>query len=326
MPLVRHLPLQFAAVREDPRVEARVLREFATAPAASRRALLIASAGCTALYLQQQLPDLHLELLDPNPAQLQHVERKRRALADFDPARFDVDTRAGTGLHECGNFERLFRLLRASLDEFVIPAEERRRRLELGARADDWRDVVEHAYWPSAFAAAFSDDLLIATFGPDAVQHAERGSYPAYFRRRIELGLAADDRGDNPWLHHVLLGHYLPRRSAWPPYLQNAPVTLPQLPTHRASLLDAPPFGRFDFVQLSNVMDWMAPAACRALAERLCREMRPGTAILWRQLNNERDLTGLFRPAFTFDERRDAELTRTERSLFYNRVHHGVRQ
>jgi len=78
-------------------------------------------------------------------------------------------------------------------------------------------------------------------------------------------------------------------------------------------------------VQLSNVMDWMDQPSCRRLAERLRDELRPGAAILWRQLNNSRDLVGHFAPDFAFDAARDASLTAAERSLFYNRVHLGVR-
>ncbi|MHC4377285.1 MAG: DUF3419 family protein, partial [Planctomycetota bacterium] len=71
-------PLQFAVVREDPRVEFAVLERH---PA--RRALLVASGGCTALALAARLPELELTLVDPNPAQLQWVERKVEGLASL---------------------------------------------------------------------------------------------------------------------------------------------------------------------------------------------------------------------------------------------------
>jgi S-adenosylmethionine-diacylglycerol 3-amino-3-carboxypropyl transferase len=309
--------LQFAVVREDPRIEQRALGAIG-----ARSALLIASGGCTALYLRAALPELALELIDPNPAQLAHVDQKRQALTDFVPAAFNVGDADPGGPSECGNFERLFRLFRSALDLFVVSADERARRC-----ADphaDWSDVIAHRHWPAAFASAFADELLVAMFGPDAVQHATPGSYPGYFRRRIEHGLTADDRCTNPWLHHVLLGCYRDEPAAWPPYLQQRPRDLSPFRTHDGSLLDVASFAPFDFVQLSNVMDWMAPDACRALADRLVRELRPGAGVLWRQLNNERDLTGHFAPAFVFDAARDAALTRDERSLFYNRVHFGI--
>ena len=87
---MRDNPIQFAVVREDPRLEIQVLRRH---PA--RRALLIASGGCTALTLASVWPNLGVTLLDPNPAQLDLVERKISALTREDDAarrrRFNVN-------------------------------------------------------------------------------------------------------------------------------------------------------------------------------------------------------------------------------------------
>jgi len=316
-------PVQFAVVREDPRIEELVIREQG-----SRNALLIASGGCTALHLRAVLPDLQIELIDPNLAQLALVDRKLEALRGLDveaahASPFNIGRGNADGLHECGNFERLFRLLRDALDSFVVDAEERLRRFQSDS---DWQDVTQHKYWPAAFASAFTDDLLIAMFGPDAVQHAVRGSYPSYFRQQLERGLQADDRAANPWLHHVLLGHYLEQPMAWPPYLREHHTDFGAFPTHQCPLLEMGSFATFDFAQISNVMDWMDEPSCRALAQRLCKELRPGAVVLWRQLNNSRDLTEYFAPHFAFSPERDAALTKGERSLFYNQVRCGIRQ
>ncbi|MCR9244889.1 MAG: BtaA family protein [bacterium] len=312
-------PLQFAVVREDPRVEESLLRERS-----AERALLIASGGCTALHLRARLPELRLTLVEPNPAQVQHVERKLAALRQNTRSEFNIDDDRTDGLHECGNFERLFRLLRAVLDLWVVSAAERR--VRLADAAADWRDVIEHPYWPVAFSTAFADDLLVTMFGPDAVQHAEPGSYPGYFRRRIEAGLVAADRDRNPWLHHVLLGHYLPAAVTWPPFLQEPPRDLEPFEVLPVTLLEVDSFAPYDFVQLSNVLDWMSETDCRALAGRLGTELRPGSRVLWRQLNDPRDLVGHFESAFKFSEIRDGQLTESERSLFYDAVHLGTRR
>lgn len=319
MPTLERPPLQFAAVREDPRTEERILREHS-----AHRVLVVASGGCTALHLRARFPDLEIDLVDPNPAQHAHVSHKIEALAALEPRRFDVGPTTGPGLQECGNFERLFGVFRAVLDSFVVTVNERRR---LCADLDaDWSDVVSHPYWPVAFSLAFDDAMLLAMFGPNAIQHAERGSYPAYFRQRIEAGLSAPDRAANPWLHHVLLGHYLDDPRAWPPFLRDPPRDLRPFPRIVGELAAVPSFAPYDLVQLSNVLDWTDDAGCRALALRLAAELRPGARILWRQLNDPRDLVGHFAAAFDFDPRLDAELTAKERSLFYDRVHSGARR
>ncbi|MEE8469424.1 MAG: DUF3419 family protein, partial [Planctomycetota bacterium] len=114
-------PVQFAVVREDPRIESLVLDRFHT-----QRMLLVASGGCTALSLASWHPEVELVLLDPNPAQLDLVRRKWRSLATEDNRRatFNVECDDSTGLNQCGNFESLFRSLRSFVCEFVAPAEE----------------------------------------------------------------------------------------------------------------------------------------------------------------------------------------------------------
>ncbi len=311
-------PLQFAVVREDPRVEAALVDELRP-----RRVLLVGSGGCTALALRGWYPDLDITLIEPNPAQVTHIEAKLAALHDLRPARFNVGDDSRAGLGECGNFERLFRVFRSVLDEFVLPPAERARRLA-DARAA-WVDVCAHPYWPVAFELAFADPMLRTMFGPDAVQHAPRGSYPGYFRARIEAGLAADDRTLNPWLHHVLLGRYRDDPAAWPPFLRQPPRDLRSFPVVRTTLQAAPSFAPYDLVQISNVLDWMGDADCRRLTARLATELRPGAIVLWRQLNDPRPLREYFTPAFAFDAARDERLLARERSLFYDRVHAGIR-
>lgn len=312
-------PLQFAVVREDPRVEAMLIDELGC-----RRVLLVGSGGCTALALRGSHPAVGVTLVEPNPAQVAHVQRKLAALARFEAERFNVGNDDHEGLSECGNFERLFRVFRAVLDEFVLSAGERASRL---VQPDaQWADVFAHPYWPVAFDLAFADAMLLTMFGPAAVQHAAPGSYPAWFRARIESGLRADDRPTNPWLHHVLLGRYLDDPAAWPPFLRQPPRDLRPFPVLPCTLQEVPSFAAFDLVQLSNVLDWLGDDECRLLAARLAEELPAGAAVLWRQLNDPRPLCEYFAPAFAFDVARDARLLARERSLFYDRVHAGIRR
>ena len=221
--------VQFAIVREDPDIE---LAALARANASS--ALLIASGGCSALTIAATRPDVQLTLLDMNRAQLDLVTRKLTALREHPPGSaeraraFGVSVDDAGSLSGCGNFESLFRGLRAVLDDLVMPARERAA-LCGSARGNAAGDaavtsLVSARYWPVAFSLFFSDAMLEAMFTTSATQHAVAGSYPGYFRAVVERGLARDDAHANPWLHHVLLGHYLP--GALPAFLeQPAPST-----------------------------------------------------------------------------------------------------
>ncbi len=311
-------PVQFAVVREDPAVERALLGPGAKA------ALLVASGGCTALTLGSERPDVRLTLVDPNPAQLGLVARKLEALRSHEPGSrgraeaFGADRDDPASLSGCGNFESLFRGFRAVLDDLVLPYADRRRLLE---ESGDAAALTGGRYWPVAFELFFSPALLEAMFGPDATQHAAPGSYPGYFRRVVERGLARPDARGNPWLHHVLLGHWLP--GAWPAFLERPCPPAPELV--QADLASGPHYGAFDLVSLSNVLDWTDERGIAAIAARLCAECRPGTRLVIRQLNNHAPVERRFEPAFAFDRAAGERLAAEDRSLFYERVVVGTR-
>jgi S-adenosylmethionine-diacylglycerol 3-amino-3-carboxypropyl transferase len=309
--------IQFAIVREDPTTELAVLDGLLPPDA---RVLLVASGGCTALTLAALRPSLRLTLLDANAAQLTLVEQKFAALRDLpvgsDERRraFGVDVDDASSFSGCGNFESLFRGLRGVLDDLVLPAAERRAVLEGRAPAST---LTDSRWWPVAFSLFFSDVFLETMFGPDATQHAPRGSYPGYFQRVIERGLARDDVARNPWLHHVLLGHWLD--GARPAYLTTT-LTAPTPPLVHATMQQAPDLDAFDLLQLSNLFDWMPADVVDGIIDRLCRECRPGSVVLLRQLNNRRPVEDAFAAAFDQLEPLSSTLTARDQSLFYERV------
>ncbi len=311
--------LQFAVMREDPAVEAEVIRRTG-----AREALLVASGGCTALSLQALFPELRLRLVDPNPAQLAHVQTKvdtlhlTRGDARARARAFNVGDADPDGLNAKGNFESLFRGLGGFLREFVLPADTLEALLTRPPGAAPLRErVFANPYWRVAFELFFHDALLETMFGPAAVQHAVPGSYPAYFRGVFERGWSAPDARDNPYLHHALLGCYLQNERALPPYLA-LPVPAQHRFDYTEGTLDAvDDLGRFDVLSLSNVFDWSDRPAIESLTTRLRREARPGAVVIYRQLNHETDLQGLFAPEFTFDLDFAAQQLAADRSLFY---------
>lgn len=293
--------LQFAVVREDPLVELAILERCQ-----QRRVLIVASGGCTALTLASN--GARCMLVDPNPAQLAHVETKRRALAGPDRERvFGVGKDDPASLSGNGNFESLFRIFRAVLDDLVLPYADRRQALEAGGRAV-LMEMTKNKFWPAAFAATFCDPLLEAMFGPAATQHAERGSYPSYFQRRIEATFT--DVTKNYFMHHLLLGHWL--ATALPPFmLARAPAQ--PFESQQCMMQDVATFSGFDLISLSNIFDWMDTTAVRRVAGRITKEADAGAFVLVRQLNNTAPIERDFGDAFVFEQT-------TDRAAFYERV------
>ena len=316
--------VQFAVVREDPMIEAELVRLTNAS-----NVLLIASGGCTALTLQALFPDLHITLIDSNPAQLELVQKKIKALRDLDkPAqqqRFNIETSNPNGLNQSGNFESLFRGLREFIFDLVADEAKIRSLFEEEGRLADVSEIIfSNNYWRVAFDMYFSDSLLNAMFGPNATQHAETGSYPRYFQTLFEKGLMATTAFDNYFLHHVLLGYYLQRPASLPYYLSSPPTDC-HFQMIEGTLDQVQELQHFDLISLSNVMDWMPLADIALLIKHLQKQMKSGGSILYRQLNNYTDLSAYFGNSFEFDAALGARFQKIERSLFYSNVHVGKR-
>ncbi len=322
---MRDNKVQFAVVREDPMVEAELIRLTR-----ARNVLLVASGGCTALTLQALFPDLRITLFDFNPAQLERLREKMSALRDIDEARrhrrFNIGTSDPRGLNQNGNFESLFRGLRAFIFDLVADeAEIRMLFQEKGRRSNVSEVLFSSKYWRVAFDLYFSDSLLNAMFGPSATQHAETGSYPRYFQTLFEKGLTSAKAFDNYFLHHVFLGYYLQHPASLPYYLL-APPTDYRFQMVEGTLDQVPELQNFDLISLSNIMDWMPLAEITTLVGHLQNEMKSGASVLYRQLNNYTDLSTYFGNSFEFNEALGAQFQSIERSLFYSSVHVGKRR
>jgi S-adenosylmethionine-diacylglycerol 3-amino-3-carboxypropyl transferase len=312
---VRANPVQFAVVREDPEIEAALVRAGGV-----QRALLIASGGCTALCLRSEFPRLDLTLLDANPAQLAHVRRKIAALASgAPPITFNVGSDDPRGLNAGGNFEGLFRGLRDFIREHILDAAEIEQRLADGA---PWADVFGHRYWPVAFDLFFSDALLATMFGREATQHAPPGSYPAYFRGVFESGLARADASQNYFLHHVLLGRYEAR--ALPRYLAEPPRSL-DFEWREQPIAQLADPERYDLISLSNLFDWMSDVEVARVAGGLRARMKRGAKLVFRQLNHATNFQRHFAPDIAFDDGLAAHALASDRSLFYSRLNLGTK-
>lgn len=318
-------PIQFSVVREDPEIEKKVILS-----SGAKEILLIASGGCTALSLQAYFPHLKFTLVDPNLAQIHLIKEKMSALKESSAierrAIFNIEKNSLSGLNECGNFESLFRSFRNFITEFILSPEELKELLTqpLSSASHVRTKLFEHKYWKVAFDLFFHHNFLEAMFGPEAVQHAPRGSYPEYFRNVIEQGLEKENMSKNYFIHHIFLGHYLDQESCLPYYLTTS------APEYHFAFINnmiekVENFHSFDLVNLSNIFDWMDEGKIKSLANRLCREMKPGARLLMRQLNNQKDFMQYFSSHFEFLYEESAELLASDRSLFYSQINSAIK-
>ena len=335
---MRNNPIQFSVTREDPEIEREVLLNKHP-----QRILTIGSGGCTALDLQLAFPETHFTIVEPNHSQIQLVKQKMRALQESPPSKrlkdFNIATSSWNpldfqspdntpGLSNSGNFESLFRGLRNFIFDFILPHDTVRELFEEGS-PNSLKDVdtllFQNPYWSVGFELFLSNSLLNTMFGEDATQHAPVGSYPAYFQSLFERGLKADGAINNYFLHHVLLGYYIDRPEALPTFLTELAPTY-HFEFREIFMDGVDDIESYDMIGLSNICDWMPPAAVSELMTTLAREMKPGSSIIYRQLNNEGDIEALLGDQFSFDPLRNAALVQKDRSLFYSSIHVGEKR
>ena len=345
------LPVAFAQVREDPLLDSWVVEQIG--PGA--RALLIASGGCTAALLAGATAAGRLHLVDPNPAQLALARFKLRLLATCEPAERlallghaplpperraarlaehlgelglpadcvgPVAVCAARGPDHAGRYEVVFAQLRERLAPFAAELEGLMR---LRDPAEQARRVAADTALGRALDAAFDEVMalenLVALFGEGATRNRVE-PFARHFARRTRHALATLPAAESPYLGQVLLGRYPDAAAPWlhlPP-----PPRLPDVTWERAFVADAlrGAAGAFDYVHLSNVLDWLSPDEAAATLALAREALRPGGWVLVRQLNSTLDVRGAG-PGFAWDAARSDELHGRDRSYFYRALHLG---
>lgn len=184
--------------------------------------------------------------------------------------------------------------------------------------------MFQNPYWTSAFELFFSNSLLVSKFGPDAIQYAKPGSYPRYFRELIGRGLQRKDARSNHFLQHIFLGRYLSGAENLPEYMKK-PVVDFQFKFNQIFAHEFKKYGECGLVSLSNILDWSNPRTLTAIGQRVSADMRAGSALLFRQLNNDTDFRVYFK-GFDWRNELGKKLLKNDRSLFYSNICIGVKR
>jgi S-adenosylmethionine-diacylglycerol 3-amino-3-carboxypropyl transferase len=348
------LPVAFAQVREDPLLDAWVVARLGP----QSRIIIIASGGCTVAFLAARCPVAAIDVVDPNPAQLtlarlklhlleNTVSTERLALlghvpmpADEREERLRAALRsigaspqalgppriwAREGPDHAGRYERVFAELRKQLQPHagavgqllsLRDAAEQARRVAVGTLLGQALD--------DAFQRALDLPILIHLFGEGAT-HNRAVPFASHFAERTRHVLASLPAADNPYLWQIFAGRYPPSSEA--PWLaMPAPDRLPALSwktmVMTEALRGAP--GAYDFVHLSNILDWLSPEEARTTLDLAHTALRPGGWVLIRQLNSTLDIPRLGH-GFAWQSADSQALHARDRSFFYRALHLGRR-
>jgi S-adenosylmethionine-diacylglycerol 3-amino-3-carboxypropyl transferase len=339
-----HRPLAFAQVREDPRLDLAVLRQV-RAPA---DVVMIASGGETAVCLARESLR-SLALVDMNPAQLALCRLKLHLAATVSSqqclpllgySEMDVHDRqtelarlceilglaadvfgppsavAALGADHTGRYEVLFARLRQELADHRAELNEILRSpvpLRHGSSTID-----------SALASVMALPNLVALFGKEATQNP-RQPFHRHFAERVRRGMEEHAPSTNPFLWQMLAGAFPPGvRYDW--LESEAPLRTHVRFIHgrMSDTLAAMPEQSADFVHLSNILDWLSERDATECLIRTARVLRPGGAVILRQLNSTLDIPSLA-CGLDWDPEAGAKLHVQDRSFFYHAIHIGIR-
>jgi S-adenosylmethionine-diacylglycerol 3-amino-3-carboxypropyl transferase len=348
------MPVAFAQVREDPRVDLAVVERLGRGGLSG---LMIASGGCTvaALVASGRFADLHG--VDANPAQLaltglklgflQHASpQRRRELLGHEPypargadlaalferigVSHDVfgppEVVTERGPDHAGRYELLFARLREVMAEKGLadwPA-------LLSAPGAAAEAVAPLTSLGRAFDESFEEvmalDYLVALFGAAATQNSVQ-PFSRHFAERTRQALAYLPTHDNPFLWQLLAGRF-PPQCAYDWLDCEFPWSPPKLTWSCAMMnevLASSDERRYDFLHLSNILDWLTESEARAVLRLAHRALKPSGIVTIRQLNSTLDVPALGAELRWLSEEAD-ELHRHDRSFFYRRLHLGRRE
>lgn len=349
--------IAFSQVREDPRIELRVIQELAKQQK-PLRVLLVASGGCTALSLLTNPAIAKIEAVDLNPAQLQLVELRRQALLHlslneqlqligvdesvgdrlniYAKLRPDLPTNTQSfwdarqdqiafGVNRVGRFEQLFRELAAKFAQIGVDP------LKAPLTA------IQHPQWRDLFEQVFERDKLVQTFGEAAVNYSMDRSFGEHFADVFAKALQRFNPTENYFVTQVWDDRYTSDLTGKgvPLYLQAAAqndireLGTDRLQLHQGAFADRiqqlAGLEKFDLIQFSNISDWMPLNALHQMLTDAVDCLNSGGAIIGRRLNGDHDLGTIMAEHIAVDRQLSQELLECDRSFFYREVVVGFR-
>jgi S-adenosylmethionine-diacylglycerol 3-amino-3-carboxypropyl transferase len=349
------LPLAFAQVREDALIDLEIVQRLGP----SIRVLMVASGGCTAAVLAASGHVARLHLVDPNPAQIalarlklrlvQHSTPQRRlallghmpmqaadrsvqlgeelAALDLPPDALGPIARcAEAGLDHVGRYECVFAELRRLLQPHRAALGRLLHESDLAVQA---AQVAADAPLGQALDAALDGAMALPSletlFTERATQNP-RLPFARHFAERTRNVLATLPAADNPYLWQMYAGRF-PDGIAYPWLAAPSPASMPALVWSTTDMLTAlsEVDGPFDFVHLSNILDWLSEGEAQVLLARSAKLLRPGGLVLIRQLNSTLVIPPLG-PSFKWLAADADRLHRRDRSFFYRALHLGRRR
>ena len=328
------LPVYFSQVREDPSLDVQAIKTIGR----SCKVLMIASGGDTICRLATLHEVTSIDAIDANSSQIslskfklsllkfspenrlrilghetmdteirrQIVEEICRELkiqlTDFGPR----DLSAEVGLDFTGRYEQLFSGIQKELQL-------------RGKRISDLH--FDSSVLDEVFNDYFDLDLLVKIFGKAATQNPLQ-TFSDHFLYQTQNYLKSPAGLHSPYLCQMLSGQFSQEAYDWmkQPALKDSEIK--PVVFHQSMMLDYLIHAEdcaYDFIHLSNILDWLSEEEGSFLLRQAHRVLRRGGKVIIRQLNSSLNIKSL-EEGFKWDTALSESLRDKDRSFFYREI------
>lgn len=331
---ISSLPIYFSQVREDPELDCRIISSL-NRPS---KVLMVSSGGDTLCRIASQPSVVSIDSVDANQAQLD-ISRLKLTLLKFSSENrlrilgheaMDKDIRwqivceicrelkidinslgpeeliFNEGLDYSGRYEQLFKGIQSELRRRGISS------YELKSKISEVEKV---------FTEFFDLDVLVDIFGKEATQNPQEAFYSHFFRQLKEF-LGNDSSMGSPFLNQMLFGTFAVSPYEWLKSPARKQSDLCETSFHKSMMLDFlinSKDYKYDFIHLSNILDWLSEEDAGLLLDNAFRALKRGGKLIVRQLNSSLDICPL-NSKIKWDLQTSNQLKEQDSSFFYRKV------
>ena len=328
------LPVFFSQVREDPKLDVELIKSTGR----PCRVLMIASGGDSVCQLATLDEVTSIDAVDANTSQIS-LNKIKLSLLKFSPENrlrilghesMDSDIRrqiieeicrelkinitdfgpvelsAEYGLDFTGRYEQLFVGIQSELKS-------------RGIRLSDL--LINSSVLKEIFGDYFDLDLLVKIFGKEATQNP-RQSFSNHFLEQTNDFINRPEGLKSPFLTQMLFGTFGPEVYEWLKHPALNSADLNQVIFHQSLMIDyllKAPDSSYDFIHLSNILDWLSEEEASTLLRQAHRVLKRGGKVIVRQLNSSLNIESL-EGGFYWDKERSEALNKMDQSFFYRKV------
>ena len=340
----KKFPILFSQVREDPQVDLKTIDTIATPKV---KVLMIASGGCTLGVLAGHPRISEIDAVDANPAQIDLCKLKLFLLntspkiraeilghlpllnrlekltqicssLNINPENFGSLTELNLyGPDYVGRYEWLFREFSKEFKQTQLG-----QKLPLTNSIEEQKKLLQQdlSEVQALFDTIFSLDSLIELFGPNAVQN-RKTSYSNHFYNRFIWTLSNQLIHSNPFFYQFAYLRYPTNRQT--DYLSLPSQALCPVQFHTSFMLQhlaSQEPATYDYVHLSNILDWETPDSIDQILHQSERVLKKGGKLCIRQLNSTVEIKDTSSLSFTlYNNTQDL-------SFFYPKIYIGAKQ